>query len=602
MAYANRGATNYLRDEIDPILMPIIQGLLKERPHGAANIAAVISRIAAEAAGPGQSNVQAGPVLAPLERRQVLMPATLGDENTLEYRIHSHKRGDNAAVVSLWNDVPLYEMLADKPTGNVNFVCEIPKTTRKKYEIATDEVGNPIKQDEKKGVLREFKLGDLHFNYGCLPRTWEDPAHISADTGCQGDNDPIDVCEIGLRLVPTGGVRTVKVLGILAMIDEGETDWKVVAIDVTDPWAASMNDIEDVDTIMPGALSMIREWFRLYKVPDGKPENKFGLDERFESREYALKVIEETHQAWKQLQSLGGEKTKLNVKSRPSMSNVLVPIMAGGLGPEEKVPVIIRAAALNPIEGPAVNPVTEGAIGTHEYRVRAYKAGSKDKELSLWHDIPLYVKPCGAGRTPTLNFICEIPKWTRKKYEISTKDQMNPIKQDEKKGVLREFKRGDLAFNYGCFPRTWEDPAFVHPDTGVGGDGDPLDVCEIGLRQVSVAGIREVKVLGVLAMIDDGETDWKVVAIDVTDKWAPLLNGIDDVEEYMPGTLHAIREWFRLYKVPDGKPENKFALDERFESRDYALKIVAETHDAWVQLCEDTRNTKFATTRRLSMA
>ena len=40
---------------------------------------------------------------------------------------------------------------------------------RKKYEIATDEVGNPIKQDEKKGKLREFKKGDIFFNYGCLP-------------------------------------------------------------------------------------------------------------------------------------------------------------------------------------------------------------------------------------------------------------------------------------------------------------------------------------------------------------------------------------------------------------------------------------------------
>jgi hypothetical protein len=42
-------------------------------------------------------------------------------------------------------------------------------TNRKKYEIATDEVGNPIKQDEKKGQLREFKKGDIFFNYGCLP-------------------------------------------------------------------------------------------------------------------------------------------------------------------------------------------------------------------------------------------------------------------------------------------------------------------------------------------------------------------------------------------------------------------------------------------------
>ena len=43
------------------------------------------------------------------------------------------------------------------------------KIYRKKYEIATDEVGNPIKQDEKKGTLREFKKGDIFFNYGCLP-------------------------------------------------------------------------------------------------------------------------------------------------------------------------------------------------------------------------------------------------------------------------------------------------------------------------------------------------------------------------------------------------------------------------------------------------
>lgn len=32
-----------------------------------------------------------------------------------------------------------------------------------------------------------------------------------------------------------------KVLGILAMIDEGETDWKVIAINVEDPEANEMN-------------------------------------------------------------------------------------------------------------------------------------------------------------------------------------------------------------------------------------------------------------------------------------------------------------------------------------------------------------------------
>ena len=40
------------------------------------------------------------------------------------------------------------------------------------------------------------------------------------------------------------------------MIDEGETDWKVIAIDVNDPLAENLNDINDVDRIMPGFLKV----------------------------------------------------------------------------------------------------------------------------------------------------------------------------------------------------------------------------------------------------------------------------------------------------------------------------------------------------------
>jgi len=39
----------------------------------------------------------------------------------------------------------------------------------------------------------------------------------------------------------------VKPLGVLAMIDDGELDWKIIAIDVNDPKASSVNDIEDVE-------------------------------------------------------------------------------------------------------------------------------------------------------------------------------------------------------------------------------------------------------------------------------------------------------------------------------------------------------------------
>ncbi|CAK9251647.1 unnamed protein product [Sphagnum jensenii] len=61
-----------------------------------------------------------------------------------------------------------------------------------------------------------------------------DPAKW-AEIGCPtintaGDNDPVDVVEIGSAVLPTGTTIQVKVLGALAMIDDGELDWKIIAI------------------------------------------------------------------------------------------------------------------------------------------------------------------------------------------------------------------------------------------------------------------------------------------------------------------------------------------------------------------------------------
>jgi len=261
-----------------------------------------------------------------------------GENNTSEFRIHAVDK-DGAKPISLWHDVSLVHIdpLTNKPTPYLNFVCEIPKFSRKKFEIATDEVGNPIKQDEKKGQLREFKKGDIFFNYGCLPRTWEDPTFIHPDAdGCRGDNDPVDVCDIGLRIVNPGQVRPVKVLGILCMIDEGEADWKIVAIDAEDKWAPYLNDIEDVERELPGTLNAIREWFRTYKIPDGKPPNRFGLGEKFMNKTYALGVIKECNHAWKEL--ITGEKERKLAKHTEEVQKLVRKLSKSNLldlAPEE---------------------------------------------------------------------------------------------------------------------------------------------------------------------------------------------------------------------------------------------------------------------------
>ena len=177
-------------------------------------------------------------------------------------------------------------------------------------EIDTKAEGNPIVQDTKKGKLRYYH-GPIYWNYGCIPQTWEDPSVRNADVDCFGDNDPLDVVEIGSNELKMGSVTSVKPLGILSMIDDGELDWKLIAIDSNDPLANELNDVSDVETKLPGTISGIREWFRWYKVPDGKPLNQFGHGEVALGRNVALEVIEETHEFWKNLREGKADRGKL---------------------------------------------------------------------------------------------------------------------------------------------------------------------------------------------------------------------------------------------------------------------------------------------------
>lgn len=53
----------------------------------------------------------------------------------------------------------------------------------------------------------------------------------------------------------------------------------------------------------------------------------------------------------------------------------------------------------------------------------------------------------------------------------------------------------------------------------------------------SISFYFQVKIVGTLALIDEGETDWKLVAIDIEDPVAPQINDIADVEKHFPGLL-----------------------------------------------------------------
>jgi len=213
------------------------------------------------------------------------------------------------AEISPWHDVSLFT----GEEGVYNCIIEIPKNTKPKMEVAIKEPRNPIAQDIKKGKLRDYH-GPIFWNYGMLPQTWEDPNVVHPETKCAGDNDPVDVVEIGSASLATGSVEPVKVLGVLAMIDDGELDWKLIAIRTADPLAAELHDIADVEAKCPGVVTGIREWFRWYKTPDGKPLNAFGFDEVALSRAHAVEVVKETHEAWKKLMEGKTDQGKLWIK------------------------------------------------------------------------------------------------------------------------------------------------------------------------------------------------------------------------------------------------------------------------------------------------
>jgi len=226
-------------------------------------------------------------------------PRLIGAANTLEHRVYIEQNG---SVVSPFHDIPLF---ADQNNGIFNMIVEVPRWTNAKMEISKEESFNPIKQDIKKGRLRYVRNCFPHhgyiWNYGAFPQTWEDPTISHAETKAKGDNDPLDVCEIGEQVGYVGQVKQVKVLGIMALLDEGETDWKVIVVDVQDSLASKLNDIEDIERHLPGLIRATNEWFRIYKIPDGKPENAFAFSGEAKNKKYATEIIHECHEAWRRL-------------------------------------------------------------------------------------------------------------------------------------------------------------------------------------------------------------------------------------------------------------------------------------------------------------
>jgi inorganic pyrophosphatase len=166
----------------------------------------------------------------------------------------------------LWHDVSLGEKSPEELTA----IIEIPCGSQNKYEISKDT--GMISLDR---VL--FGANTYPFDYGFAPQTlWE-------------DGDALDIAVLTTNPLFPGCVVTVRPIGVLHMVDGGESDDKVICVPVGDPRFAHIKDIADIGE---HKVKEMQHFFETYKLLQKKEVKVTGIEGAAKAKETVLKSVE----------------------------------------------------------------------------------------------------------------------------------------------------------------------------------------------------------------------------------------------------------------------------------------------------------------------
>lgn len=155
----------------------------------------------------------------------------------------------------------------------------------------------------------------------------------------------------------------------------------------------------------------------------------------------------------------------------------------------------------------------------------------------------------------SVNAIIEIPTGSNQKWEVSKQDS-STLHWEFKNGQPRIVKYLGYPGNYGTVPNT------ALPKS-LGGDGDPLDIIVLGPAQPR-GSVAQVKVIGGLQMLDDGEQDDKLIAISLADSSSfHKISTIEQLQHAFPGIVDIVKIWFSHYKGTEGNIEIKGIMDSK---------------------------------------
>jgi inorganic pyrophosphatase len=170
--------------------------------------------------------------------------------------------------------------------GNIQVVIEIPAGRTEKWEVSKED-GN-LKWNFKKGKPRVLKYIGYPGNYGMVPRTL-----LSKESG--GDGDPLDIILLGPSL-NRGEITSAKLIGVLKLLDKGEQDDKLIAVQFNSPLKKA-NSIEELNKSFPGITQILELWFTNYKG------NGQMISKGFGDLEEAEKILSEASQKFEKAAS-----------------------------------------------------------------------------------------------------------------------------------------------------------------------------------------------------------------------------------------------------------------------------------------------------------
>lgn len=144
----------------------------------------------------------------------------------------------------------------------------------------------------------------------------------------------------------------------------------------------------------------------------------------------------------------------------------------------------------------------------------------------------------------------------------------NKIEWDEKANGFRFsrmlFTSTQYPIEYGFVPRT------------LAADGDPADIMALTGEPTFTGCIIEVRILGILKMIDGGEEDYKILAVPVRDPHYSHIKTLNDVPK---DRLNEIEHFFKVYK----NLESKKVIVRGWDGRTKALKYLKKSFKRFEQ-------------------